>query len=106
MSLVPLAGRDEYCGRTLLIDPGDPPMETRPPHPALTALTTVFPLVSATLALSCPGVSPYPDAMQPWSRNSQWPMRTATAAMSPLAVASVLVARGHSLPTPLVGHGR
>ncbi|MGW0908287.1 hypothetical protein [Streptomyces sp. NPDC002853] len=47
-------------------------MQSRLPRPALTAFTTVFPLVSAALALSCPGVSPYPDGMQLWSRNSQW----------------------------------
>ncbi|MEV0522216.1 hypothetical protein AB0I66_02230 [Streptomyces sp. NPDC050439] len=74
VSLVAPTERDEYCGRTLPYDPGDPPMETRPPRPALMAPTTVFPLVSAALALSSRGVSPYPDAMQPWSRNSQWPM--------------------------------
>lgn len=80
MSLVLPAGRDEYCGQTLLFDPGDPPMETRPPRPALTAPTAAFPLVSAVLALSRPGVSPYPDGMQLWSGNSQWPMRTAATA--------------------------
>lgn len=80
-------------------------METRPPRPVLTAPTPVFPLVSAVLALSCLGASPYPDAMQLWSRNSQWPMRTAATAAS-LAVASALVARGHRLPAALTDDGR
>ncbi|MEV6752957.1 hypothetical protein [Streptomyces sp. NPDC051214] len=80
-------------------------METRPPHPALTAPTAVFPLVSAALALSYRGAGAYPDAMQPWSRNSQWPRRTAATDAS-LAVASVQVERGHSLLSLRAGNGR
>lgn len=80
-------------------------MDTRPPRPVLMAPTTVFPLVSAALALSCLGVSPYPDAMQLWPRNNQWLMRTAATAAS-LTVASALVARGHSLPSAPSDDGR
>ncbi len=83
--------RKNTAGETLLFEPGEPHMDTRPLRILLTANMVVFLLVCAVFFLHYLGVGPYPDDMESWLESNEWLMWTAAALAVPSALAIPLL---------------
>jgi hypothetical protein len=91
VSLVPPTEPKNTAGQTLLFDPGEPPMDTRPLRILLTANAAVFLMVCAVFFVHHLGVGLYPDDMESWLEDNQWLMWIAAALTVPSAAAIPLL---------------